>query len=287
MKTALRFPRAPSIEGAWMPIFLEPIIGSGEKIAVAIACTADRNRKLVSKIIPDGTLRCMYGVYAEKVRALVELITVSISDHLSTEHSLSGWIPPFGGVQAGPVFPGQGDDLHEIISQAAAMVSSLSRPHELLLAQGGAEAEGHEDRWEKQIESAVSAKAPALTQSFGMTQDLGKIHAKIRFSFMTATYAANFGLIVPTNLSSSFIRSKAKLMDLYILKNAQMLLKQGTIELILGTPHMDDRSLSNLLLRRVIETIEQMESHAAGEGVGIVRTESPEDAAAHILKMAA
>lgn len=286
MKTALRFPKAPSMEGTWMPVFLEPIVGSGERIAVAIACTAANAQALAIKIVPDNAIRCMYGTSAEKVSSLVDWIVQSLSEHISVEHSLVGWSPPFDGAMAGPISLGQGDDLREIISQAASMVSSLSKPPDLLAVDPDSEMIVHDDRWETQIQVAVSSQSPSLAQSFGVTQDLGKANAKIKFGFMTAKYAANFGLMLPDHLPHSLGRSKIKLLDLELLKDARLLVKPSTIELILRTPRFDDKSISHLLLRRVIDNFEQIESHANGQGIGVVRAESAEEAAEYLLKVA-
>ena len=128
MKTGLQFPGAPAVEAQWVPVYLEPVVGSGERLAVAIACIDSRQGYLISKIVPEQVLKCMYGSAGTKISNLVDWVTESLTEHLDQKRNLDGWAHPFDGVIVGQIMRGQGASLQEVASQAAVLVSSLFRP---------------------------------------------------------------------------------------------------------------------------------------------------------------
>ena len=97
----------------------------------------------------------------------------------------------------------------------------------------------------------------------------------------------NFGLLVPTRLSSSLSTVKAKLFDLEIFRKSSLLIKPEIYEIIIGTPSLDDPTLSDKSLKRLQENIEMISELATTEGIELYRAENASQAATHINKRVA
>ena len=137
------------------------------------------------------------------------------------------------------------------------------------------------------MRTAVEEVRPALGLSFEQAYSFGKEHVKIRYGFVTARYASNFGLIVPSRLPYTIGASKARLLDLEMLRESDQLVKPSVFELILGTPSLDDPKLSSITVRRIIENIELIEAHGDAEGIPVVRMNTVQEAAKYLLSKAA
>ena len=128
---------------------------------------------------------------------------------------------------------------------------------------------------------------PHLAANFKQKVKVSESKILTTYGFLTENYVTNFGLLVPTRLSSSLSTVKAKLFDLEIFRKSSLLIKPEIYEIIIGTPSLDDPTLSDKSLKRLQENIEMISELATTEGIELYRAENASQAATHINKRVA
>ena len=76
-----QFPQIPNFKGEWRAIQLEPIIGSGERITVAISVLGQNGEHKAIQAIRPELLECLYGNKSKEMMKLIQLIIESVSNH--------------------------------------------------------------------------------------------------------------------------------------------------------------------------------------------------------------
>jgi hypothetical protein len=111
-----------------MPVYLEPIFMSGERITVAIAAVSG-DESVVHQAIDHEMIRAMYQDRSTEILALVDLIVDSLHIFITKYGSLHKWNSPISGAYAGSVFNAEGIKLENIVNQGIQTCSSLSKPY--------------------------------------------------------------------------------------------------------------------------------------------------------------
>ena len=112
------FPPLPAYRAAWTPIYMEPIIGSGERVTVAIAAVAEDGSYTVLPVLREDSLRCFPGDGASKLLDLADLCVTSARAHLEHAGTMEGWNPPLEGITAGRATEAHADDMPGILKMA-------------------------------------------------------------------------------------------------------------------------------------------------------------------------
>lgn len=120
------FPVIPSYSGHWRTIYLEPIIGSGERIAIVVFAIGSDRRLKVAQSIRVELLDCLYGLQAGNIQSMIDWIILSLHDAYKSKGNLDNWIPPFGGVTCGAFIEAADHDIDGILKQAVRFTASLS-----------------------------------------------------------------------------------------------------------------------------------------------------------------
>lgn len=209
-------PRRDAVKGQWAPLFIEPVVGSGERICIGIVAASEMETLLVPVAALDR-LECLYG---KGVDALMLASRVSLDysrDLLSArkEEAFRIWKAPMDGVFIGPPVRSEGNSLEEIARNG--MTASSSLVDKLTDAEGISEEQGTaitSNRLEELVKAKVVAVRPPLAERF-------RVHRKIRenarpavIGFIGTRIAANFAMLMPGKLGSYVNLSKAKLWDL-------------------------------------------------------------------------
>lgn len=121
----------PRIKGQWMPVYLEPIFMSGERITVAIAAVSG-DESVVHQALDHEMIRTMYQDRSAEISALVDLIVDSLQIFVTKYGSLHKWNAPIAGAYSGGVFNAEGVKLENIVNQGIQTCSSLSKPYSIL-----------------------------------------------------------------------------------------------------------------------------------------------------------
>lgn len=97
-----KFPTLPAFSVRWAPLYLEPIMGSGERVTVAVAVVPDdRQPAVVVPILDEDRARDLFGVWAVEWNAVVDLCVDDLRRHLGTGGGLETWVAPVNGAALG------------------------------------------------------------------------------------------------------------------------------------------------------------------------------------------
>ena len=282
------FPAQPNYRGSWQTIYLEPIIGSGEKIAIAVtAIGKDKQYKVIQAIRPE-LLDCLYGSQAEKMQTMVDWIVDSANNEIKANNTLSKWSPPFDGVTLGKEKIAADENIEGILRQAIRISASLST-----LALDAEREEDEEqprkysENWTRSIADEMRLINPHFASHFNKKIKVSDTDILTSYGFLTEKYVSNFGLLVPSRLSASLNAMKAKLFDLESLKKSQLLVKPDKYEMIIGMPSFDDPTLSNKAVNRLQDTVKMVSELAHSEDISLIQTKNAKQAAEHLMQTAA
>lgn len=221
-------PRREKVRAVWQPIYLEPMVGSGERICVGVAvANADGHR-----VVPASGLErfeCLYGkAGSDFVRKIVEATCDSLERTLERPKAHDAfadaatwnefWTPPLQGFLTGAPCIGAGDTLEEIARNGLSLCASLvekavdnSEENQAALTR---------TQFQHEVRDIVLAKRPSLEEYFSKTRKLGDNVLPIRFGFVGLHLAANFVTLRPHTLSENVDWAKSRMWDLHNLQQA-------------------------------------------------------------------
>jgi len=281
------FPELPTTSGWWRTVYLEPIIGSGERIAIAVLAGSDKEFKVIQAIRSE-LLDCLYGQQSDNMRSMIAWIIDSINKEFKQFKSLEQWVSPFEGVVLSDMTIARGQNLDEILRQAVRFTSSLSSLSlDAERSDDEIQPKKYNEYWSRCIAQELKKINPQLISSFGKKVQLGESKLLTTFGFIRSDYTSNFSLLVPSRLSASLNSVKAKLLDLETFKKSGLLTKPTVYEIIIGTPADSDPTLTDNSLKKLRNNIEMINELASSEGITIFRAESAEIAANHLVKKVA
>lgn len=283
-----QFPQIPNFKGEWRAIQLEPIIGSGERITVAISVLGQNGEHKAIQAIRPELLECLYGNKSKEMMKLIQLIIESVSNQTD---NLQDWKPPFEGLTLSKAHHTSSKDIYGILRQAIQLSSSLSKlslaaeHHEENISEQVKKAES---RWSASIENEVITKNNNLRAFFNVSAKIGNSEIKTRFNFLTDNYASNFAVFNPHSASQSTTVIKSKLIDLERLEKAQGLFNIEKRELILGLPDFkNDVSLSDKAIKNAENYLIMYEEIALSQEIEIFKTSTPTLAAKRLMAQVA
>lgn len=282
------FPTEPEFLGTWQTMYLEPIVGSGERISVAVVAIGDNKQYKIVQAIRSELLECLYGAQSQRMQSMIDWLIESASKELKLRNGLSEWVAPFDGVKLGEISNAADENIEGILKQAIRFTASLSS----LALDAEREDEDfqpkrYSEQWASTISDEMNIINPRLAGFFKRRLKISESSILTAFGFMNDKYVSNFGLLIPTRLSTSLSNVKAKLFDLESLKKSQHLIKPECYEIVIGTPSLTDPTLTAKSLNRLRETIEMVTEVAASENIKLFRAENAREAAEHINKVAA
>jgi len=295
LNTELQFPvRRDGVKAKWIPLYIEPVVGSGERIAIGIA-VANQNGYLTVPVAALERLQCLYGKENETLMFAAKAAIESFERALSKEgdHALETWQAPFEGVIKGATRIGAGNSLEEIARSGLMLCSSL--------VEKLAEAEEIEEsrtavsmsRLEFLIKEKVLAKRQSLEISFNRPFKYATSGRATRIGFVGQRLVANFGLLAPFHLSQLFKDAKAKLWDLAQIKEDiqrpefNLSTQLNNFELLINRVREDDPQYSDKQIESVQEAYNELEFEADRKEIRCRPLRSPDEIANHIVELEA
>lgn len=285
------FPAAPDHKAIWAPIYLEPMHGSGERIVAAVAAVDVVGAFHVELTLRAKTLRCMYGGdRAEVVMGIAELIQEALQDHLAMGGTLENWVAPVRSCFVGPLRNAIGQDLEGIALRGATLTASLSGKGLGDLVQGAddfAAVAPDVDRWLQQIRASVRQRSELLDARFNAEVRVKPGASPTRIGYLGDRIAANFDLLVPgPNLSTKRFRSKARLVDLQILKDqVDMFTHRTSYELMLWVPERNSPGFSPKYLEATHAALSELEEFGDKHELRVRALHHADEAADRILSL--
>ena len=276
------FPEPPETTGYWRSVYLEPIVGSGEKMAIAAIAVSENSFKVIQSVRSE-LLDCLYGNQAENIGSMITWVINSLKKELKNSGNLHNWQSPIGGVHISDETLARGSNIDDILRQAirfSASLSSLSLDAER--SDDDEQPKRYAEHWSRSISTAMKEVNPQLLSSFGKRVQLGETNVLTSFGFIHGEYTANFGLLVPSRLSASLNNVKAKLLDLETFKKSSLGVKPSSFEVIIGSPSLQDPTLTDKSIKKIRDNFTVIEEIAHAEGISVYRAESAEEAASYI-----
>jgi hypothetical protein len=276
---AFDFPPGPGHEFRGAPVYLEPMMGSGERLAIAAAVTG-QSMYAVEGLVRPETAECLYGAKAPAFLGLVEAITRSLHDHIEHNRALSEWAPPMTGVAIGEVRSIRAHNATQALAAVAQLHASLC----YLPALASAEDEPTESRtdttltaWTRDVQERTASRLPAGALEFNVRVPVapGDIVVVPLVRQRRATF---IGLISPVQLTQRVRDAKYKLWNLHLLAQ-----RYDQRELLLGVPSPEAPDLSDQKTReRVFGSIAALKAEA-GQSDILIHTAETADQAAELL----
>ena len=278
------FPVRPDVRATWAPIYLEPMLGSGERLTAAIVCIGHNNTFQIQVTLRARILKCMYGDAGTKVLGLAQLVAESMVDHLALGGKVGDWVPPTKSCFLGPARTALGDSLESVIRQAARLTSSTSGADLEEIDPPDVDAHGVDvERWLHQVKASVVARAKSLESRFNGEVSIRAGAAPTRIGYLGDRIAANFDALIPgSNLSMRRARSKSRLVDLQILRDID-LLQRNSYELLLWVPQPGSPQFTQRALDAANGARLEIEEFADKHGLRVIGFTDAELAADRIL----
>ena len=126
-------PSKPSHVATVIPIYLEPVMGSGERLTVLIGGIAEDGNlnKDVRQVMRFRILECLYGTEPAKgIQNHIEIVMGDLLRYIVNAKDFSEWNPPLVGMFKGTERKEAGDSWDDIFKHATMLYSSLASPYE-------------------------------------------------------------------------------------------------------------------------------------------------------------
>lgn len=292
----IRFPKRRSTHKAsWVPVYIEPVVGSGERLCIGVV-VADMREHLVVPVPALERLACIYGDSAAALSHSAALALTTIRQRLSGQGAavLSSLRSPLEGIVVGPARTGAGESLEDIartgLMQSASLVEKAVEEEDSVEAAERTALSTR--RLENLVRETVVGTRPDLVNAFNKSFRITREARAMRVGFVGRKLAANFGLIVPGPLATLVNNAKAKLWDLEQLRTgSQTGIFHGhagmSFELLVHRARKEDPQYSDRQLKSVDAAVVELEEEADRVSIRCRAMTSPGQMADFLLEQEA
>nr|WP_112033274.1 hypothetical protein [Escherichia coli] len=282
-------PAMPATSGRWASVYLEPMIGSGERLTVAVATITSSGEILVKPAIRKEVIEAMYGFKAPAFINMVDLILSSLKLHLAAKGDFVSWHPPVTGVTISAVRNAASSSPVGILRQAVSLSSSLSSLLEAEEDSDGLPAKQSrtKDRWPIQIFDAVISADGRRDIFFNRSFTFSDGHRPAKIFYLSDHAAINTGKLLPHNLNEQVKDGKAKISDLSMIKRQGDIFPRETHQMIIYKPEDDSPAYNDRHIASINSAYLSLQDLANTYDVSITSVSTAEHAARLILQTAA
>ena len=295
------FPSSGSeIRANWAPVYLEPIMGSGERLTIGLAVVSDDTYTVLSanKL---SRFQCLYGKSGADVEFLAEAALDALRLDISERglDALTEPHPPVAGLHIGEIREGAGTTVDAIaLAWLPGLSSLVSASDQFASISKPVGAHTHEeaalptrDQLPKRVAEEVIALRPGLVDFFrtelrpdGHARKITKGH-KVTIDYVGAKIVANFCTLYGYKPSQAARDIKHRLWDLKVDRDGSGKLPgfYRDHELLVFRPANDDPNYTDKQLENVSEALEELKSQADQEDIRLRPLVSVKDIAKHIL----
>lgn len=281
------FPTLPDYSAKACPVYIEPIIGSGERICVGVAAIGQDGKHIVVRTIKEETAACMLGAASQKLLNLVNVALSNLDSFTDQYKTLNDWQSPVPGVVMGNIITGHVNDLTMMVRTVARNHAFLSAMSDFTAADESiADDSPATDRWATMVREATTLLRPNLAVAFNRQLKLTS-KGTTKFDFVNEHLAAQLGRIIPGHGISGLVKTaKAKLWDLETLReyNEQQLFNSSqSYELILYRPKDNDPAYSEREIGRLNEAFVELEETGDKQQLRVMAAYTADEAAQRII----
>lgn len=231
-------PAGDLLHAVWMPVHLEPITFSGERITIAVAVVpADGTQpKVISTLLPEP-LEQVFGQYGKHLFNLSGNVIADLQAFLATGGELASWQPPMQGVYAGSIVPTRNTNLAAIIKSALTHSSLFSAKGNDAGQQQDA-AERSLNKFQEEIKKLVVSSREGMKIRFNQRMALYGGKTKTPITYVGTHLAINLAALDTTMTSHSQQRDAAhrKINQLLALREIGIGHKKDDLMVGLWTP---------------------------------------------------
>lgn len=275
------FPAIPAHRFLTAPIFMEPIIGSGERLCVLAAAHGPEG-SVVAPLIAPEVAECLYGDQADSLLGFMRIARESLQQHFEQGCPIGDWSPPFSGLSVGAALEAYADSPAMAARGVARMHASLCH----LSALGGAaerEKPARDDalkHWIEQAQDAAKHQNPLLLNRLNQSVELiGK--DPIRVQYATETKALCLSLLSPAKLANRTNDARLKLWSL-----SRLPTQYRRRQLVLGVPRDDAIEMAEPKVREKIhQRINAFRAQTADMAVDVMAVYTAEEAGQRIIEL--
>lgn len=280
-----KLPDMPGFTGEWAPVYLEPMMASGERLTVAVAALGVNGSAMVKMALHPDKIDALYGEQASSFINIIETIVASLQYHLHTKQSFEGWNPPFAGVLLGKPRNAMSSDLLGLLKQAVSMTASLSALD--LGEESKIVKEEKNDRWPNLVRDEVIQRHPELSQYFRRNFKTSYNSKDCRVFFLSSKIAVNTGKLVPgASISYHFDVNKSRILDLLTVKeNEGIFAPRSAHELVVYRPLSDEAPFTNAQMKSLDEYVNALMDAGDKHHIRVTAVHSPEEAANRLCKL--
>lgn len=231
-------PAPALLHARWMPVHLEPITFSGERITIGVAIVpADESApKVISTLLPEP-LEQVFGQYGKHLFNLAGGVIADLQAFLSTGGDLTAWEPHMQGVFAGKIVPTRNTTMAAIIKSALTH-SSLFSAKANDSGQHLDAAERSLNKFQEEIKKLVIASREGMNIRFNQRMALYGGKSKTPITYVGTHLAINLAALDTTMTSHSQQRDAAhrKINQLIALREIAIGHKQDHLMVGVWTP---------------------------------------------------
>lgn len=278
MLNILHIPSTPSHIATILPVYFEPMLGSGERLTIAIgAISEDGKINDVQQVIRQDVLECMYGKQAKGIQNFIEIVVEDLRESIREGKSFSDWTPPLNGIFKGPERKEAADRWEDIFKHASLLHSSLSEYIQKTVDE-------RIEKWPLRIKRILEKEKPDLAKYINTKVQITQNGLPLQIGFIYNKYAANFGFLggLPSQVSGSMSFIRSKLWELSQIKQGTLLFAPDEIELILGESH-SQQDLTSRQSKRIKDAVEEIEFEAKRVEIKITKVKDENEAVSRIL----
>jgi hypothetical protein len=224
-----------------MPVHLEPITFSGERITIGVAVVpADGSTpRVISTLLPEP-LEQVFGQYGKHLFNLAGGVIAELQAFLVTGGELAAWEPSMQGVYSGKIVPTRNTSL-AIIVKSALTHSSLFSAKANESTPGPDAAERSLNKFQEEIKKLVVASREGMKIRFNQRHALYGGKTKTPITYVGTHLAINLAALDPTMTSHSQQRDAAhrKINQLLALREIAIGHKHDDLMIGMWTPKRD------------------------------------------------
>ncbi|MFJ5371914.1 hypothetical protein ACIPTP_05135 [Pectobacterium versatile] len=279
-----QLPELPSYKAQWVPVYLEPMMASGERITIAVAALGQDGFALVRAALRPEKAKAMYAEKSDPFMDLIKTAIESLQFHLDTKQSFEGWLRPFSGLELGEPRSALSSDIIGILRQAVSMSASLSA----LDFDAPIYKDNYKnDSWANKFKETVVASSPGLEKYFRGKFTTGYSSRDLRVFFLSPNIAVNTGKLIPgASISYNFDINKSRLLDLLTVKeNEGSIAARSHHELIVYRPANDDASYSKIQIKAIDAYVNALNDAGDKHEIRVTTAVSPETASKRLLSL--
>jgi hypothetical protein len=264
----------------------EPVDGTGERLNVGALvqfCGAVQARALIR----EDVLRCMYGASGDGAYRMI-VSSLKAVEEVATKFGFATALNsvPLASFSFANTRETWAENDHELFRQIVLMHSSLSvlaeEPSTTTDDLPTPEREVNQ-QWTTRVKEAIQSRRPDLAACFNRELILVDGGAPVKFPVLTPHLAAQFGLLKVNSQSQGMEDARAKMWKLALVRERNVNL---AVAMVVGTPPLNDVTLSDQVQARFIANIADLTREAAKNDVELKTASSAAEAADFVIDRA-